>query len=168
MKIRIEDIGEEGLEIAFKRDERWGDYLPPHETVAATLVFIRQESNVLVRGDVEVIVHLQCSRCLVDIDVILNNPIDSVLIPQSLISQQETSQLNEEDMNIIPFDGTELNVDDIVQEHLILSLPFKPLCRAECEGICPRCGVDRNIEPCRCKSDQDIHPFEALKKLKIE
>jgi uncharacterized protein len=168
MKIRIEDIDEQGLEVVFKGDERWGEYLPPHETVIATLNIVRQGNSLLIQGDIEVTMHLQCSRCLADLDVILNNPIDNVLVPHSLINQQEASELTEENLNHITFEGPELEIDDIVQEHLLLSLPLKPLCRPDCAGLCPQCGADRNVKPCTCKRDKDSHPFAALKRLKIE
>ena len=40
--------------------------------------------------------------------------------------------------------------EDIRQE-IILSSPAKVLCRKDCKGICPRCGVNLNKEQCRCK-----------------
>jgi uncharacterized protein len=31
-----------------------------------------------------------------------------------------------------------------------LALPMKPLCRADCQGLCPACGANRNVAPCTC------------------
>ena len=168
VKIRIEDIDEQGLEVLFEGHERWGEHLPPHEKFNVALHIVKRGNNILIRGDVEVVVHLQCSRCLANLDMILNNPIDNVLIPHSLISQQKTSELTEEELNLITYEGPELDIDDIVQEHLVLSLPVKPLCMPECAGLCPQCGANRNINPCTCKKDQESNPFAVLKKLKIE
>jgi uncharacterized protein len=39
------------------------------------------------------------------------------------------------------------------------------LCRPDCQGMCPTCGINRNDETCACVDD-DIDPrFAALKKL---
>ncbi|MGH9281959.1 MAG: YceD family protein [Acidimicrobiales bacterium] len=35
---------------------------------------------------------------------------------------------------------------------MLLELPLAPLCRADCAGICPMCGADRNVAPCQCAS----------------
>jgi uncharacterized protein len=166
VKIRIEDIDEQGLDVLFEGHERWGEYLPSHEKFSAVLNIVKRGDNILIRGDLEVIVHLECSRCLANYDMILNNPIDNVLVPHLLMSQQKRSELTEEELNLITYEGPELDIDDIIQEHLVLSLPVKPLCMPECAGLCPQCGVNRNIESCTCKRGEESSPFTVLKKLK--
>ena len=41
----------------------------------------------------------------------------------------------------------EADEDDVVR---IPALQAYPLCREDCLGLCPRCGADRNTEPCAC------------------
>ncbi len=40
-----------------------------------------------------------------------------------------------------------------VRELLILEHPLVHLCREECKGLCPHCGVDRNEVTCNCKGN---------------
>ena len=50
-----------------------------------------------------------------------------------------------------PFlNGYNLDVDQLVCNELLLSLPMKVLCREDCKGICNRCGANLNIETCDC------------------
>jgi uncharacterized protein len=34
-------------------------------------------------------------------------------------------------------------------------LPMKPLCRPDCKGLCPQCGLNLNDEACSCAPDVD-------------
>ena len=43
-----------------------------------------------------------------------------------------------------------LDMEDVLREHFILNLPAHPLCKEECKGLCPGCGVDLNSETCNC------------------
>ncbi|HKW79086.1 MAG TPA: DUF177 domain-containing protein [Candidatus Limnocylindria bacterium] len=42
-----------------------------------------------------------------------------------------------------------IDVTPLIREHVLLELPLKPLCREDCAGICPMCGVDQNVRPHR-------------------
>jgi uncharacterized protein len=44
----------------------------------------------------------------------------------------------------------EVDLEPLVREALLLALPLTPLCRDDCEGICPTCGADLNEGPCGC------------------
>lgn len=52
-------------------------------------------------------------------------------------------------------------VDDVadlgpmVHEAILGELPMAPLCRQDCRGLCPHCGVDRNEERCDCVAPRD-------------
>ena len=43
-----------------------------------------------------------------------------------------------------------LDVDQLVCNELLLSLPMKVLCREDCKGICNRCGTNLNLRTCTC------------------
>ena len=56
---------------------------------------------------------------------------------------------------------TYLVVDDfvdlapMVHDAILLDLPLAPLCREDCQGLCPYCGIDRNEESCDCQAPVD-------------
>ena len=43
----------------------------------------------------------------------------------------------------------------LVHDAILLDLPLAPLCRADCRGLCPTCGVDWNEESCDCPAPVD-------------
>lgn len=63
------------------------------------------------------------------------------------------------------FQGHELDLGPCIREVIALALPLQPLCREECRGLCPRCGVDRNTEQCGCAPPRHS-PFAVLEALK--
>jgi uncharacterized protein len=64
------------------------------------------------------------------------------------------------------FRGPEIQLDRFVGEVLALAVPVQPLCRDDCRGLCPRCGVDRNVESCSCTDARPESPFAVLASLR--
>jgi uncharacterized protein len=55
-----------------------------------------------------------------------------------------------------------------MQEQFYLALPMKPLCVADCKGLCPSCGTNLNKSVCGCQAAWDDPRLAALKALKKE
>jgi uncharacterized protein len=41
-----------------------------------------------------------------------------------------------------------LDPEPMVRDAVVLEMPFSPLCRPDCLGLCPICGGDRNLDEC--------------------
>jgi uncharacterized protein len=41
-------------------------------------------------------------------------------------------------------DGSLLDLEPALRDAMVLALPLAPLCRSDCEGLCPECGVRLN------------------------
>jgi len=62
----------------------------------------------------------------------------------------------EENDDIVLLNGDgELELDGLMREVFLLEMDTKNLCDQNCKGLCPGCGVDLNVEPCRCKKEVD-------------
>lgn len=69
------------------------------------------------------------------------------------------------DDEIIEVPDLQLDIEELCIAEIVLSLPMKHLCKADCKGICQRCGKDLNEGKCDCKND-DIDPrLEVLAQL---
>ena len=42
---------------------------------------------------------------------------------------------------------------------------MQPLCRPDCQGLCPVCGKDRNVDPCQCQVEWVDPRLAVLKTL---
>lgn len=62
-------------------------------------------------------------------------------------------ELSEED-ETYPYTGDELVLDKAVLDNLFLELPIASVCREDCKGLCPVCGVDRNTTACNCTIEE--------------
>lgn len=58
-----------------------------------------------------------------------------------------------------------LNLDELLRTDILLELPGKYLCRPNCKGICPQCGVNRNQDTCSCITYPVDPRLEVLKEL---
>ena len=44
-----------------------------------------------------------------------------------------------------------VDMNEDIRQEVLLNLPLKLLCTEDCQGICPDCGANLNVEECRCK-----------------
>jgi uncharacterized protein len=81
----------------------------------------------------------------------------------------EEIELTADDLGLISFEGDEIDLVDGIQEQVIMALPFKPLCREGCRGLCPQCGADLNLGDCACSEPPVLEgKFSILKNFKVE
>jgi uncharacterized protein len=112
-----------------------------------------------------------CSRCVGEVRL----PIDEKLMvtfmpPGEMPAEDETSEegaeVRDEDLDVFPFDGEKIDLEPLLHEQFILAIPFAPLCREDCKGLCPQCGTDLNTGTCTCEKPIDPR-LAALKGLKL-
>ena len=75
-------------------------------------------------------------------------------------------ELGEEDSDeylLVP--EARLDLDELLTEDILLDMPGKFLCKEDCKGLCPHCGVNRNREECSCEREETDPRLEALKAL---
>ena len=70
------------------------------------------------------------------------------------------------DPDAFPIVGDQLDLAPMVREHALLILPDGPLCRSDCAGLCPQCGVDRNEQTCTCVTERHDDRWAALDALR--
>jgi uncharacterized protein len=78
---------------------------------------------------------------------------------------QQAVELSEEDLDLSVFDGAVIDLDSLVREELLLAAPDQVLCQQNCQGLCPNCGVDRNLTACDCETAEMDPRWAGLKEL---
>ncbi|MEW6508113.1 MAG: DUF177 domain-containing protein [Bacteroidota bacterium] len=73
-----------------------------------------------------------------------------------------------EDYNVkyLSADQDKIDISKDVCEYTELSIPMKKLCREDCKGLCPVCGINLNTDKCDCRIVKSNDIWEPLKKLK--
>jgi uncharacterized protein len=86
-------------------------------------------------------------------------------ITGTVYASSQAAELTEDDLAVSVFDGEAIEVDEIVKEQILLAVPTQMLCRPDCKGICPDCGVDKNTGECACDTKNVDPRWAALKNL---
>ncbi|MDZ7374559.1 MAG: DUF177 domain-containing protein [candidate division KSB1 bacterium] len=167
MKISIAQLAEGEHEYAFdflrsdvELDDSYGYDYPIHLEVRLT----KMGDEYLVQGEVTTRANLVCDRCA---EPFVAEIRDRMLILYTLsgkVIPPEEEKRYDEIRRIEPSD-LEIDIGDDVRQTLILAIPWKRLCSPECRGLCPRCGANLNVEPCRCPEPVVDPRWESLKKL---
>lgn len=99
----------------------------------------------LLEGEAVTTLSLTCDRCLKPFVEEKAVALDALL----------AAEVENEDSDIVPLEGDEVDLDVLVREAFVLDMDTKHLCSESCKGLCPGCGVDLNHEPCRCRPEPD-------------
>ncbi len=89
---------------------------------------------------------LNCDRCACGFERSFSIPVEHTLVTRV---EDETND------ELIVIDSFHYDIDPLVREDIILSLPTKVLCKDDCLGICTQCGKNLNAGPCECKKATD-------------
>lgn len=146
LKLRPGEEHREALEVELPAFEFGGQrYLPVPAAVPAELVVTRAVTGTVFALAFVARLHGPCYRCLGD--AVLEVPIRG--------REYQAEAADDEELATPYLVADELEVSSWARDLVALALPEKILCRADCAGLCPVCGVNLNDEP-------HEHPDEAV------
>ena len=96
--------------------------------------------GVLVTGSASAELAGECARCLEPIE----DEID-VRFQELFVYDQEHS--SEEDDEVSTLEGDLVDLEPLLRDAVVLALPFQPVCRPDCPGLCSECGVRLADDP---------------------
>lgn len=97
------------------------------------------EDGVLARGRADVRIHGRCVRCLRDLDEDRTVAFDELYyLPRA--AEARAADDDEEVEDLLLVGETDLDLEPALRDALVPALPFQPLCRQDCAGLCPQCG----------------------------
>jgi uncharacterized protein len=109
---------------------------------------------------------LSCNRCLKPIVDRVASEVELMILVERRPEAGGEHALHEKDLGVLHLEDERLDTDPILIEQLQLNIPMKPLCRADCKGLCPICGIDRNAGTCACEESGADPRWAALAALK--
>ncbi|MBE0566338.1 MAG: DUF177 domain-containing protein [Krumholzibacteria bacterium] len=158
MKLDLErqEHGRSELPIEGDLDLGLGDGRPERATLRGTILVDNVESRFLLGGILTAAGRAECGRCLGAFDFLWDVPLEIVVLRDVDTDEGEGDSL------VIRQATGEVDLTDALRESAVLAFPLAPVCRPDCRGLCPRCGIDRNTGTCDC-ADEDIDPrWEGL------
>ena len=121
-------------------------------------------AEVRVRGHLATHLEASCDRCLGAVEVPVDRDFDLFYRPLKTIAKEEEVEIPKEELEIGFYSGDGIELADVATEQVILSVPMKVVCRADCRGLCPVCGANRNVVQCTCSAPPPESPFASLRR----
>jgi uncharacterized protein len=125
----------------------------------------KDKEKVRIAGRMRTTIELVCSRCLEPYALPVDAAFDLLYLPAAVAPDDEEVEVAEEDINTAFYREGVIHLGEMIHEQLYLALPMKPLCREDCQGICPVCGANRNTTTCACAVRWEDPRLAGLKAL---
>lgn len=102
----------------------------------------REDEAIYFDGNISGLLLITCSRCLEDFEYTLDIEMHEKL---SLVP-------NDEDDSVAFIDSDKINLNELIENNILMSLPIKKLCNEDCKGLCQGCGRNLNKVACDCEN----------------
>jgi uncharacterized protein len=120
--------------------------------IRGELVLESLVEGILASGRLQGAFELRCARCLREFEQGFTVDLHEFFVP-----------FPHEDSDEYPLDPEGfLEPDQMVRDVVGVELPFAPVCRPDCRGLCARCGGDLNLGECTCEEPRIDPRWEGL------
>lgn len=116
-------------------------------------------------GHVLTELELSCSRCLEAYRMPIDVDFDQQYLPAEEDLEAVEAEVEDEDLEISYYKEELVDINALLHEQFCLTLPMKPLCLDDCQGLCSNCGVNLNTGSCSCGTNWEDPRLEPLKNL---
>jgi len=122
------DIHFEHPDILLKPDFRLSDF-------SGVTKASRTPQGVFIQGEFQGQAPTECVRCLTGFDQPLHTTFDELYA----FDQRSVTDSG----LLLPEDGN-IDLEPLVREYLLIEMPIGPICKSDCKGLCPVCGLNLN------------------------
>jgi uncharacterized protein len=99
-----------------------------------------------------------CGRCLTPVVTAIDVELEEEALPSIDIDSGLPVDASAEPDALRLTDHHELDLETPIREAISLAEPIAVLCRPDCRGLCPDCGVDLNDNPSHSHADEEVDP----------
>jgi uncharacterized protein len=131
------------------------------ELVSESLAEIR------IRGKLAVGMECDCDRCLEPTKFPVESEFDLFYSPMTTEDVPGEVALKSGDTEVSFYEGGGVELEEVLREHILLTLPMQKFCRADCKGICQQCGQNHNAGPCDCDAKPGDDRWQSLREVKL-
>ncbi len=160
MKINVSQLLNEAIgsirEYAVDEELESGDV-----RITGTVKLIRIDKGLCVSAKMSTDTQCTCSRCLKEFGQRIGVAFEEEAFHSNDGPAGGQSEAPEID------DKRILNLTEALEQYLYLAVPVKPVCREDCQGICPQCGADLNETKCVCDHKARDSPWAEMLKMAV-
>lgn len=122
----------------------------------------RVEDEVFLNGFLDFTVRYTCARCLTEYDENYRQPLNLVL---QLVPEEQVPDEEQDEFVLVASNQKSYNLVRYARDLITVSLPLKPICRENCQGLCSQCGTNLNENNCDCHKERIDPRWDGLRKL---
>ena len=155
-----ENFANVGSSIPFVVDCKLDNDLLPYPNATLSNVELKLQvtfvkPNVRVVGEIVCHVDGFCDKCLGEVSTQITLPFDQIFFKESSV-----------EVDAYVYTDSRLDLTKAICDEIVLSLPSSLLCKEDCKGLCPKCGVNLNEQQCDCDISRE-NAFSVLKNIKF-
>lgn len=109
-----------------------------------------------IEGQAKLVIEIPCARCLEPV----RREFDLSFQREADMKLSEEERLEELD-GCAGIKGTDLDVEELLRNEILIIWPIRVLCKDDCKGICSRCGANLNVQDCGCDT-AELDPRMAV------
>ena len=107
-----------------------------------------------IEGLIEADAEVDCSRCLEPVNLQLSIAFKERLVRGQKMNDGPDGEVDPNELDLSVFDDEHIDLNELVREQILLDLPEQIFCTENCQGLCPKCGANRNLIDCNCGDDE--------------
>ena len=96
-----------------------------------------------------------CARCLEEVE-------DELVLPVELDAFEQDKMPEESEEDPVCIVDSKIDLFPIASEAVTVNLPSRVLCKEDCRGLCPVCGINKNLSDCDCEKKKIDPRLEGL------
>jgi len=122
--------------------------------------------DIRLHGSLSTSLELPCARCIEPVVQNVARDFELLYRPLGTDAGNEELSVTAAEAEVGYYQGDGLQLEDVLREQVLLAVPLKVVCRDDCKGLCPSCGVNRNSESCSCAPPLGDPRWSALKDIR--
>ena len=123
----------------------------PMTPISGAVRMMRTDAGIWVSAELATYFDCECSRCVAEMEQYVRMEIEEEYLPEVDVNTGARLNFPDELSDNFYIDHTHiLDMSEAIRQYFGLSMPFSPVCREDCKGLCLTCGADMNETDCPC------------------
>ncbi len=121
--------------------------IPAGSSVALTVRLESVGEGVLVSGTASSTATGACVRCLDPVTIPVDTTFLELFAYADRAAHHRKVDVDADEAEVYELDGDFFDLEPVLRDAVVTSLPFKPLCDPSCPGLCSECGAHLADDP---------------------
>ncbi|HUR99197.1 MAG TPA: DUF177 domain-containing protein [Pyrinomonadaceae bacterium] len=126
----------------------------------------KRSAQVDLTGTVSASAEVDCTRCLEPVPQDLTFEFAASFVAPEHFAADKEREVAADDLDVDVLESDRIDLREVAREQILLNLPGQVFCKADCKGLCEKCGANRNLIDCKCGSNETDPRWAALKNLR--